>query len=324
MRKPYSAIYAVMKVLIAILLSSDCLANSYDNNPDQAVNRRVYNQLNAIGQIQTTWEVSDYKGQKGIGVATAFLISPCLILTNNHAIFGDDFPPQPRNKHELENIQKAFPMKFRVGVGMTLEFEGSVAAILVAWGDRDGANREDWALLKLSSCVGKRSEIGYLETNSKTQSGDMIHEKIALVSFPFNRQDMAISYGYVSGYNCYNDTLRYTVSSAPQSSGGAVLVDTPVGVRVIGMHRGGVRTADRQKDYQFPTYKRRISNEFINIRDILLHERVEKLLKADLESAKYVNPNAIALQRRVPGLAEATPPAVTADIDTGRCAEDGN
>lgn len=82
------------------------------------------------------------------GRGTAFLVSPCLILTNRHVAFTDFEDPDLNETSSFRLIDgrrsKATPVKFGKRNEKT-EFE----------------NEFDWALLRLEECLGK--SVGWLE-----------------------------------------------------------------------------------------------------------------------------------------------------------------
>lgn len=307
----------IFSTIVSFLTPAE--ANTYVDNPYHVIDRRVHAEFNAIGKVETLRSVRDELGRLGTGVGTAFLVSPCYIMTDNHVVFGEESPSQPRSERERASVGKAYAMKFSVGVGKTLEFEGSVTAIPVAWGDRDGANRNDWALLKLSSCVGKRAEIGWLELDVNT---NFFHnsKKIALLSYPLRQTDMVIGYGWTTGYECDNWDIAHSASAAPGSSGGPVFVDKDGKMLVVGLHQRGMRVPWEQTNFLFDSYSaqpykfngRQVdwgnNNEFIPVSDIIEAQNVLDLLRADILAWGQGNPNHQNLSHPLPGLTEANPP----------------
>jgi hypothetical protein len=111
--------------------------------------REAAGDLAAIGKLQN----------RG-GLATAFLVSPCHVLTSYHVAFSSD-PRHPSRS----NVSQ-----FYYGQGHDDSFESHVNAMPVAWGNwqgsmEEGTPKDDWALLRLDKCVGQQQSyfdlVGY-------------------------------------------------------------------------------------------------------------------------------------------------------------------
>jgi V8-like Glu-specific endopeptidase len=105
---------------------------------------------------------------------TAFLVSPCYALAAYHAVFG---------------FAKAGDSKPSVPVLIWDEEQGgptfkTVAASPEMWGDGhiQSAIREDWVLLKLSTCEGKR--IGWLELIDGRTDASLAGQPIVIAGYP--------------------------------------------------------------------------------------------------------------------------------------------
>jgi V8-like Glu-specific endopeptidase len=99
-----------------------------------------------IGRIRTSSEVLFKDGSSGHALSTGFLVGPCLIWTNYHAVFGESKSP---NKTD-------FPVQFTAN--------RTVTAKPIAWGPANVrySVANDWAILKLEGkeCLG--NEVGWL------------------------------------------------------------------------------------------------------------------------------------------------------------------
>ena len=295
--------------LIVSLHASVGFANRYRDNPWFPVDRRADGFYNAIGVIETKNVVYTADGSQGHGQANAWLISPCYAITNNHAVFGDAFPAQPRTDQERDAISQAYPVTFSVGVGKTVPFAGSVTAIPVRWGRRTGTQENDWALLKLNSCLGTRSEIGWLPINVN-QSAGQLHKEKSIVKVVFfdtagseapgrdalhDDSTNYESFGCVYGYNEENKTIRYSASTYYGVSGAPVMYWGKDGMEaVIGGHRGGHLDFTKGSTNAFKkyhdTYTEDESNEFINIRDVVQSQDVRDILNKDFLAYGRGNP----------------------------------
>lgn len=147
-------------VLLINLLATGAVANRFRDNPEFAVDRVREPWTAAIGELESITakvapRASGYAEERRMG--TGFLISPCYALTAHHVVYGDDITPEPGIDYR---------MKFRAGTSETAPFAGNTTATLVTSGFRDDSSRNDWALLRLTNCIGKQPEIGWLETSN--------------------------------------------------------------------------------------------------------------------------------------------------------------
>lgn len=284
--------------LAASLSTSTSFANWYQDNPWYPVDRRADPFYNAIGVIEMKNAVwVEGAGRKGKGQANAWLVSPCYAITNNHAVFGDEFPDQPRTEQEREAISQKYAVTFRVGVGRTLPFAGSVTALPVRWGRRDYSSN-DWALLRLNSCLGTRPEIGWMPVDVNL-IGSVLYKNTTMIKVVFfdvqtslsegseklpDSYPMYESLGCVYGYNELDRVFRYSASTKPGTSGAPIMRRGEDGLeRVIGIHRGGgVDFQGSIYNKYYKTYSPDIANQFLNIRDIIDSQDVRKLLVADM------------------------------------------
>lgn len=300
-------------VVAGSVICTAAFANRYVTSDDHFLDRREYRQFNPIGRVDSLRQEVNWKGQAGYGRGTAFLVSPCYALTNHHVVFGEDFPPYGLAE-ERAAVGAKYAMKFSVGVGANLPFAGRVTASPVVWGERDGANANDWALLKLSSCLGARPEIGWMEIDLNRSFASLIRARqpVALASYPFDRGDdegsfvgesLRLAYGFVRGYLKVNGTHLLSASGDPGSSGGAVMVMEPGGgSKIIGIYRGGRRRRVDLEKYIFNRYSDEYANEFIGMWDIMASYDVKERVAADRLHFGLPNPNGLRLLQDVPQL----------------------
>jgi V8-like Glu-specific endopeptidase len=221
------------------------------------------------------------------------LISPCYIITNHHVVFGDDLRPVPG---------KDYSMKFRVGVGAAVDtaFLGNTIATPVAWGERGACNTDDWAIMKLKTCVGARADIGWMETSKKTVQ-QLVGVDIAVAGFAGDHQrgELSFSTGRAMAIDPANGFLKHSASAVGGQSGGAVMVKEDGVLKLAGMHT--LEFFDRANNTnKFDTYTDRYSNEFISIEDIVSRPDVKMLLDEDRAAHGGVNPAAVRLARPIP------------------------
>lgn len=87
---------------------------------------------------------------------TGFLVSPCYVLTNYHAVFGLDY--------DGPDAGRDYSTTFSVGVDPDFAFRWTVVGTPVRWGAFNKRKEHDWALVRLEGCVGGQTDIGWLET----------------------------------------------------------------------------------------------------------------------------------------------------------------
>jgi V8-like Glu-specific endopeptidase len=98
-----------------------------------------------------------FNRRTGVLRGTAFLISPCYMISNRHLVFGD----------ETDNLVAAEnSMKIWLGVGPGGGFDAFTLATPVAWGRRTLTQTNDWAIARLKTCVGGR--FGWMEIQPET------------------------------------------------------------------------------------------------------------------------------------------------------------
>lgn len=104
---------------------------------------------------------------------TGFLVSPCHVLTNYHAVYGTA-PGAAANG-------KTYRVTFAVGDGPLARRVGGVPVYAGAF----NRNVEhDWALVKLDECVGQ--EFGWMELRAQSAE-QLTGAQVALAAFPSDR-----------------------------------------------------------------------------------------------------------------------------------------
>ena len=159
--------------------------------------RNQANGLAAIGRVITNRLLKDQRGRViGQGSATAFLVSPCVALTNYHVVFGRRDRPevtpdvlelgrqwsnqdqQGKSKITLPN-DRDYSMTFMVGEKPDGTFKRIVVGRPYAFGDNElGMWASDWVALKFDgpNCPGADREIGYLpvDRSPNLKAGDRV------------------------------------------------------------------------------------------------------------------------------------------------------
>ncbi len=124
--------------------------------------------------------------------ATATLISPCYVLTNFHAVYGDVSATDPGIDNAADHLATFF-----VGDDPTVGFKYQLTATPVEHGNFSpgGSPQEDWALLHLEKCAGLSKSIGWME--------------ISKIPWPNFRKYSLVLAAYPGGY----DTKKLWISS---------------------------------------------------------------------------------------------------------------
>ena len=195
-------------------------------------------QFAPIGSITSeNDQVVGGKNQPGLKATihgTAFLVSPCLIMTNSHVVFGNNLNPASPEKYKMKfeagekgganyEIAEATPIKFGLRGSLT-----------------DYVN--DWTLLQLDKgrdgkCMGER--IGWLNPVN-TDENAIDHQLFTAAGFPSDRskdqltiqKDCRLIYNEANG----DAILSTTCPGVTGNSGGPVLTMSETGApQVVGM-----------------------------------------------------------------------------------------
>lgn len=293
-------------IAIAVLLASlgtRAQANRFADNPPFVFNKFRETWTAPIGELESINKEVKPGGIEITTIGSGFLISPCYVLTAAHVVYGDDLTPVPG---------KDYRMQFRAGSSAIAAFAGKTTATPVTSGFRDDANRDDWALLRLNNCIGKRPEIGWLETSG----GDFAHfirdhaptkAGAMATGYPGDRArgELYGGIGKIMGIDPRNGLLSFVGSFFPGESGGPVIVDrdgvlTAVALNIAEL--GGVRGA---------TYASATSDRFNLIQtiyEIVNQPKIKPLLDDDKVAAGIPNPNLLRLQiANIPQFASRPP-----------------
>lgn len=161
-----------------------------------------------------------------LGGTTAFLVSPCYILTAYHSVFG-------------------FSNASKVSLVTQLLFSGaentltSYEAVPVLWGEGhlQSAIREDWALLHVAGCPGK--SIGWLELSARESETSLTGKQITIAGHPNDKPKEQLwrdRSGYIGriGTGLFRDCLLNFAATRAGNSGSPVYDDAAVPI-VVGL-----------------------------------------------------------------------------------------
>lgn len=280
----------ILAFFVIMLCTESSSAHRFKDNPDVTVNRFIETQFMPIGELESIRVVKDSNGNDSHDYGTGFLVSPCLILTNAHVAFGDDGSPR---------LGKDYSFKFRAGVSGTSAFAGNTIAKPVLWGLQNLYGRNDWALMKLTACIGAKTDIGWYETS--TNSIDYhIDEQVLVAGYPSDKAlgQLAASYGQVKDIDKRNGFFRFSSSMVPGQSGAPVFRKEDGRIVVIGINSMELLLPSNLKRGEtYDTYSDNIASEFQCICDILKRSDVKDLIQSDITAFGQPNPAALRLNR---------------------------
>lgn len=275
--------------MLLSLFSPAAEANRFADNPEFVIDRKSEAWTAPIGELESISAEVTARGTE-TRAGTGFLVSPCYVLTAHHVVYGDDLTPKPGVDYR---------MKFRAGKGVTTTFAGVTTATPVTSGFRDETFRNDWALLRLNVCIGKRPEFGWLETNSPSlhkaiKDGAKTGGRAMAMGYEGDRERGTLTggIGKVIGIDPRNGHLEFTGSFVPGASGGPVMID-----------RDGVLTAvalnsAEEGDVHGATYAsyKYWSNSIQSVYEIVNRPNIKPILESDKALSGIENPNLIRLQ----------------------------
>ena len=232
-------VFAVAMLLTSLATSAE--ANRFADNPEFVIDRKSEAWTGPIGELQSIRQKVERRDTQTATITnagTGFLVSPCYVLTAAHVVYGDDLTPVPGTDYR---------MKFRAGTGVTSPFAGNTTATPVASGFRDEGGRNDWALLRLNNCIGKRSEIGWLETSEahlpNRQDNRAVADAVALGYATLKERGNLSAESGTLTYEERNSGLKiFTGSMNPGESGGPVMILENGLLNVFALNKGSSAT----------------------------------------------------------------------------------
>ena len=154
---PRRALSTIGLVALMLCVPARSLADRCGDTMRTVIDRRAETQFAPIGELETESPRPNYKGVPPRWRGTGVLISPCYVITNHHVAYGPDDRPIP---------SKNYRMLFHFGVTKTAAFNRHTVATPLP--DKAGSKgilgANDWAILKLTTCVG--ANLGWFETDN--------------------------------------------------------------------------------------------------------------------------------------------------------------
>jgi V8-like Glu-specific endopeptidase len=223
--------------------------NSKGHDPRAPVDLKIEKNLQAIGRL---------------GGTTAFLVSPCYILTAAHSVGA-------------ENVVFEVPQPSSRGARLTFT---TVQAVPVARGKGNDI-RDDWALLKLSTCVG--GSVGWLELANPNDPVPF-NEPIAIAGYPndmLKDQLWRDETGFISRGlpdTDLGDCLLNSAATRGGNSGSPLFIVNADGPRVLGLQ---VRATNPSRDI-LRAYSYNRANIAIDARHI--RTEIEQFISPDKQT----------------------------------------
>lgn len=277
---------AAIAVMLGLGLAAPAFANVFaleGRDPRAPQPRSGADQLYApIGVVTTVNAVSaSDDGTRQIRTrGTGFLVSPCYVLTNYHAVFGLDY--------DGPDAGRDYSVTFSVGVDPDFAFRWQVRGAPVRWGAFNQRKEHDWALVRLEGCVGGQQDIGWLETTpepAKTMPG----LSVVLAGYPSDKSADSLWAQppcRIEGQQPGTDKVLHGCAVHSGASG-APLIETGRGAPMVVAIQCGELNATAGP---IATYDPRYANTAVTIAEVFADAEVVGLLDADRAAFPGGNP----------------------------------
>jgi len=236
---------------------------------------RLYMPIGAVVTAEPVRTAFD-GSRSGRTRGTGFLVSPCHVLTNYHAVFGLDPEAQTRDR--------TYRVNFVVGDG---PLQRTVAGEAVFWGAFNRKVEHDWALVKLDACVGADPEFGWMELQA-TAPETMTGLQVALAAFPSDRprdQLWLQPACQVRAMQTGTRKVLHDCAVAVGASGGPIIDRYQPTPSVVAIQVGELNSTREL----VAAYDPRYANTAVTVAEIFATEGVEATLAAD--KAAFGRPN---------------------------------
>lgn len=237
-----------------------------------------------IGLITTNHPVPHQAGinvRMALDMATAFLVSPCYVLTVYHAVFGNG-PAEP-------STQRDYSMTFRVR-------KMEARAVPVMHGAFPESEAEDWALLRLVGtypCMGATPNIGWVTLGS-LPSADIGKQKLSIAGYPSDKDDATLwrqdRCALLKKVSARGTGQLWTTDCAtlPRASGSPIFFIKNGLLQVVAIMHGHLGDLAQQRLWHWDPID---ANLAIDVADILRsHPDVKNLIDQDIDQFHRANP----------------------------------
>lgn len=242
---------------------------------------------------------------------TGFMVSPCLLVTNFHAVFGE--PQEP-----IVSIGPRVEVSLNTATG-TVSTEGDP----IAWGGVASGGADDWALIRLKDCLGAREDVGWFDLDQGPEPGVMGYS-LDTAGYPADRGGALSAQ---AGCRIHTITKRHTAlndcANRPGASGSPLFYYSGGIPSVVAIQRGQRNKADEV----FPAYSSERANTAVTASQILSHKDVLTLIILDREATPVLNAMArrpplpadpVEITTSAPSIEAASPPS---PIEAGKAQE---
>ena len=176
------------------------------------------------------------------------------------------------------------------------EFYGNTSAVPIIWGKRQLNGMDDWALLKLATCVrSPKFNFGWFDALSR-MNGGRPGEPVAAIGFPTNQQLGVLtgSFGRLEGIDQANGLFMISASMAHGRSGGGLFVYRDKSIYLVGLL---TRAINEGLSGVAGEYKSELANEALDVGPILDRPDIKKLLVDDKAAVGKDNRNRPRLRK---------------------------
>lgn len=283
-RRPACAVLAACAMGQALAPAPAARANIF--SPDGAdprhIQARVDQPFDAIGVVDTD-EAVPLQGDDDRFVyermeATAFLVSPCYVLTNFHAVFGDDAARVDR-RHR-------YGVTFKVGArDNDRGFAAKAHGVPVFWGDMAHDREEaDWAVVKLDHCLGADRRIGWLDLSPRPITL-VSSQLVSVAGFPASMDENHLWRAdgcHLSARQGEPSLWSSDCAASPGASGSPVFLIENGAPKVVGLMEG----AEEDRPDVLRQYDPQLANLVVDIAAVAGNPRVMAALEADRRAAR--------------------------------------
>ena len=211
---------------------------------------------------------------------SAFLVSPCYVLTNYHAVFGLAFDGPDPNRD--------YAATFSVGADPDYMFRWTVTARPVRWGKFNRKKEHDWALLKLDGCVGGQPDIGWLDMSAQPGPA-MMGAMVSLAGYPADKTGNSLWVQSSCRIEAMQDgTAKVLHGCAVHggASGGPLIERTKAEAAVVAIQCGELNAIEGP----LPRWDPRHANTAVTIAEVLQDDEAKQLIAADIAAFPGLNP----------------------------------
>jgi V8-like Glu-specific endopeptidase len=220
---------------------------------------------------------------------SAFLVSPCYVLTNYHAVFGLAFDGPDPNRD--------YAATFSVGADPDYMFRWRVTARPVRWGAFNKRKEHDWALLKLDGCVGGQADIGWLDLSDQPGPA-MAGAMVSLAGYPADKTGNTVwvqSGCRIEGMQDGTAKVLHECSVHVGASGGPLIQQAKTAA-VVAIQCGELNSTASP----LTRWDARHANTAVTIAEVLQDAEARALIEADIAAFPGANPMLDGSEQPVP------------------------